>query len=138
MKGVLPISRTKSLKEKAYDILKELILTGRLEQGKLHNEKRLAEVESRIDNLANPTPCEKTFNCKSIPVGHRACGGPKRYAVYSDLSDPNLIEKLFELSKESSNLEKQISQQSFAISGCAMEMPPVLICQARRCVISEE
>lgn len=44
MKGVLPISRTKSLKEKAYDILKELILTGRLEQGKLHNEKRLAEV----------------------------------------------------------------------------------------------
>jgi DNA-binding GntR family transcriptional regulator len=44
MKGVLPITRTKSLKEKAYDILKELILTGRLEQGKLHNEKRLAEV----------------------------------------------------------------------------------------------
>ena len=44
MKGVLPISRTKSLKEKAYDILKELILTGRLEQGKLHNEKRLAEI----------------------------------------------------------------------------------------------
>jgi DNA-binding GntR family transcriptional regulator len=44
MKGVLPISRTKSLKEKAYDILKDLILTGRLEQGKLHNEKRLAEV----------------------------------------------------------------------------------------------
>jgi len=44
MKGVLPISRSKSLKEKAYDILKELILTGRLEQGRLHNEKRLAEV----------------------------------------------------------------------------------------------
>jgi len=44
MKGVLPISRTKSLKEKAYDILKDLILTGRLEQGRLHNEKRLAEV----------------------------------------------------------------------------------------------
>jgi DNA-binding GntR family transcriptional regulator len=44
MKGVLPISRTKSLKEKAYDILKELILTGRLEPGMLHNEKRLAEV----------------------------------------------------------------------------------------------
>ncbi len=44
MKDILPISRTKSLKEKAYDILKELILTGRLEQGELHNEKRLAEV----------------------------------------------------------------------------------------------
>ena len=44
MKGVLPISRTKSLKEKVYDILKELILTGRLEPGMLHNEKRLAEV----------------------------------------------------------------------------------------------
>lgn len=44
MKDILPITRTKSLKEKAYEVLKELILTGRLEQGKLHNEKRLAEV----------------------------------------------------------------------------------------------
>jgi DNA-binding GntR family transcriptional regulator len=44
VKDVHPISRTKSLKEKAYDVLKGLILTGRLEQGKLHNEKRIAEV----------------------------------------------------------------------------------------------
>ena len=42
--NVLPISRSISLKEKAYDILKELILTGRLEAGKLHNEKKLAEL----------------------------------------------------------------------------------------------
>ncbi len=40
---LLPIERTKSLKEKTYDILKELILTGRLEQGKLHNEMKLAK-----------------------------------------------------------------------------------------------
>ncbi len=43
MKDLLPIARSKSLKEQAYDILKEMILTGRLEPGKLHNEKRMAE-----------------------------------------------------------------------------------------------
>ena len=43
MKDLLPIARSKSLKEQAYEILKGMILTGRLEQDKLHNEKRVAE-----------------------------------------------------------------------------------------------
>jgi hypothetical protein len=40
---IIPISRSKSLKEQAYDKLKELIITGALEPGKLQNENRLAE-----------------------------------------------------------------------------------------------
>ena len=43
MEQILPISRAKSLKEQAYDKLKELIITGALQPGELHNEKRLAE-----------------------------------------------------------------------------------------------
>ena len=43
MEQIIPISRAKSLKEQAYDKLKELIITGALEPGKLQNEKRLAE-----------------------------------------------------------------------------------------------
>lgn len=43
MEQIIPISRSKSLKELAYDNLKELIITGMLESGRLHNEKRLAE-----------------------------------------------------------------------------------------------
>jgi DNA-binding GntR family transcriptional regulator len=42
-KSIVPISRAKSLKEKCYDIVKELVLTGKLEQGVLHNEKTLSE-----------------------------------------------------------------------------------------------
>lgn len=43
MEQIIPISRAKSLKEQAYDKLKELIITGALEPGALQNEKRLAE-----------------------------------------------------------------------------------------------
>lgn len=43
MEQIIPISRAKSLKEQAYDKLKELIITGALEPGELQNEKRLAE-----------------------------------------------------------------------------------------------
>jgi DNA-binding GntR family transcriptional regulator len=43
MEQIIPISRAKSLKEQAYDKLKELIISGALEPGALHNEKRLAE-----------------------------------------------------------------------------------------------
>jgi DNA-binding GntR family transcriptional regulator len=44
LNGVSTITRNKSLKEQAYDILKEMILTGKLEQGKIYNEKTIAEV----------------------------------------------------------------------------------------------
>ncbi len=43
MEQIIPISRAKSLKEQAFDKLKELIITGALEPGELQNEKRLAE-----------------------------------------------------------------------------------------------
>ena len=44
MKNVnLLIPRSKSLKERAYGVLKELIFTGKLEPGNLYNESRLAE-----------------------------------------------------------------------------------------------
>lgn len=38
-----PIIRAKSLKEKAYETLREMILMGELPQGKIQNEKKLAE-----------------------------------------------------------------------------------------------
>jgi len=43
MEQIIPISRAKSLKERTYDKLKELIITGTLEPGELQNEMRLAE-----------------------------------------------------------------------------------------------
>ena len=43
MEQIIPISRAKSLKERAYDKLKALIITGALEPGELQNENRLAE-----------------------------------------------------------------------------------------------
>jgi DNA-binding GntR family transcriptional regulator len=40
---IVPISRSKSLKEQAYDKIKQLIITGALASGDLYNEKRLAQ-----------------------------------------------------------------------------------------------
>ncbi|MFC1837006.1 GntR family transcriptional regulator [Thermodesulfobacteriota bacterium] len=40
---ILPIAKNKSLKEQAYDALKALILTGKLERGKLYNEMKWAQ-----------------------------------------------------------------------------------------------
>jgi len=65
-KGVSTITRNKSLKEQAYDILKGMILTGKLEQGKIYNEKTIAEnpdlvskmvevlLQGLVDTILNP------------------------------------------------------------------------------------
>mgnify|MGYP005833166207 CR=1 FL=1 len=43
MNELVPIARAKTLKEQAYEVLKGMILTGRIEHGRLHNEKKWAE-----------------------------------------------------------------------------------------------
>lgn len=101
-------------------------------------KKRLVEIESRIDSLAVPEPCKETSHCKALPVGHRACGGPNRYAIYSDFADTESIAELLKLSEKSEELERRINRLTFAISICVMEMPPVLACNASRCVILEK
>jgi len=43
MEHMEPISKNKSLKEQAYDALKTMILTGKLERGRLYNEMKWAQ-----------------------------------------------------------------------------------------------
>jgi DNA-binding GntR family transcriptional regulator len=43
MEHMVPISKNRSLKEQAYDVLKTMILTGKLERGRLYNEMKWAQ-----------------------------------------------------------------------------------------------
>ena len=40
----------------------------------------------RLRDLASDSGCETLSQCKTVPVGERACGGPREYVVYCAVS----------------------------------------------------
>ena len=96
--------------------------------------EELGVIEDRLDSLASDAKCDTDQDCKSVPVGHRACGGPKRFLIYSSQLDADQIREISELSRKTETIEKKINRLSFAVSICPMESPPILSCKASRCV----
>jgi len=80
-------------------------------------------VSDLIDKLIGDAKCETNSQCTSIPVGHRACGGPSSYIVYSTLNtNKNKLMKLSEIHME---LSRKFTR-GFSI--CIYESPPIVVC----------
>ncbi|MES2315920.1 MAG: hypothetical protein V4631_00360 [Pseudomonadota bacterium] len=76
--------------------------------------------------------CDSAQQCKTVAIGHKACGGPESYMAYSTKrSDAAKIIRLaaaYETESRSQNL------QSGRISTCQMTMDPGATCSAGTCV----
>ena len=95
--------------------------------------KALADLSSRQRaalTAAVGTPrCAADAQCKAQAVGHRACGGPESYIVYSTLNaKPAQVQKLAE---EHTATRKLQSEASGMMSTCVMLMEPAVRCNAQ-------
>ena len=86
------------------------------------------QMMAEIGNAA----CDSTAQCRSLPVGHRACGGPEAYLAYSTKTGD--AGKLQRLAADEMAARKEQYARSGAISTCQMLMDPGAVCQAGRCV----
>ncbi len=76
--------------------------------------------------------CDSAAQCKTIAVGHKACGGPETYLVWSSKrSDPA---KVARLADAYGSKRKDENIASGMASNCAMTMDPGATCNAGRCV----
>lgn len=76
--------------------------------------------------------CTANDQCHTIAIGHKACGGPETYAVWSSaVSDGK---KLRELADAYTQARKQEAEQSGRVSDCSMVNDPGARCEAGRCV----
>ncbi|HEV2609454.1 MAG TPA: hypothetical protein VGU61_04240 [Noviherbaspirillum sp.] len=69
--------------------------------------------------------------CRAIPAGAKACGGPSRYVVYS--TQVSNEERVRNLAESYTALENERNVMSHAISTCSLVMPPVIELAAGRC-----
>ncbi len=94
----------------------------------------LASVEQTLHAmLVHAQQCERDSDCALLPLGHRACGGPDRYAVYSVLSPAaNQTERLAARHRQLS-----AQQQAGRMGICVVARVPAVRCEQQRCTASD-
>ena len=90
----------------------------------------LQQIRAEIGDAA----CDTSQQCKSLPVGHRACGGPEAYLPWS--TKRSNADKLARLAAQHSNQRKEHDAKSGMMSTCQMITDPGATCNAGRCVPS--
>ena len=86
------------------------------------------QLVAEIGNAA----CDTSAQCRTLAVGHRACGGPESYLAYSTKTGD--AAKMQRIAAQDTAARKQQDTQSGGMSTCQMVMDPGATCQAGRCV----
>lgn len=87
----------------------------------------LEEIQARIGGAA----CTEVNQCRALPVGHKPCGGPSHYLVYS-IRDVD--EQRLKTLAEQHTAAARAAERPGMVSTCEIVEPPQLSCEERRCV----
>ena len=88
--------------------------------------------KSELNTLIANTQCDTTAQCKVMPVGSKACGGPSDYVVYSTKSAKE--GQVSSLAKQITTLEKAYNTQNEMMSTCQHLTSPSTQCVENKCV----
>ena len=88
----------------------------------------LQQLKAEIGSAA----CDSSQQCKTIAVGHKACGGPATYFAWSSKANDGARIKL--LADAYSASRKAEEKKSGMVSTCSAVMDPGASCNAGRCV----
>jgi hypothetical protein len=88
----------------------------------------MQQIQAEVGDAA----CDTTAQCKTVAIGHKACGGPESYLPYSTKrSDGAKIERLATaLAAE----RKTQDTKTGRMSTCSLVVDPGATCNAGRCV----
>jgi len=91
----------------------------------------LGRVQTEVGNAA----CTRSNQCRSIAIGHKACGGPESYLAWSTaVSNESLLKDLVAAHAEARRKE---DEKAGRVSNCMMLMDPGAVCEAGRCVLNQ-
>jgi len=76
--------------------------------------------------------CDAAAQCKTMAVGHKACGGPESYVAYS--TKAGNAAKIVSLGAAYEAESRSQTLKGGMVSTCSMVMDPGATCSAGRCV----
>jgi len=97
-----------------------------------HDLKNLNSLFKSIKNLASSDlDCNKDSQCKLVPYGRKACGGPSAMAVAS--THNNNLDVIQLMAKASEQHELEYNTKYHIFSTCVIVHPPKPVCEAGKC-----
>ena len=92
----------------------------------------IEQLEAQAKALAVIDGCPSSSDCRSAPVGSRACGGPRYYIPYCAKTTDSVA--LFKKLADVSAAEQAYNKKYNLASTCEFRMPPVVESSAGACV----
>lgn len=91
----------------------------------------VARLEREARALARTTGCTSVSQCRTAPLGWRACGGPRDYVVYcaAGTDTSKLLGKLRELER----VERRYLEKAGMMGTCDFRAPPGVGLMGGRC-----
>ena len=80
--------------------------------------------------------CDTAAQCKTVAIGHKACGGPESYLAYS--TKGNKEAKVTSLAAAYAAERKASNVASGRMSTCSLMMDPGATCSAGKCVTNKD
>lgn len=87
----------------------------------------------KIQEEIGTAECDNASQCRTMPVGHKSCGGPEGYVAYS--TKAGNTERLLALGEQYAAARKTENERSGILSNCMVERDPGATCVANRCVL---
>jgi hypothetical protein len=100
------------------------------------DDARSAELAllQRIEAEVGTAACTSTAECRTLPIGSKACGGPARWMAWSATASQG--DKLQAWAVELAQRQRQRDMADGRMSTCSVVPDPGAICDAGRCVLA--
>ena len=92
-----------------------------------------AALLARIQAGVGEANCSSDAQCRTLPIGEKACGGPERWMAWSTTSPK--ADQLPGWATELAALARQRNQRSGMLSNCQYMPDPGAVCRAQHCVM---
>jgi hypothetical protein len=97
-------------------------------------EPESARLGRELRALAGEARCSADTDCRALPVGAKACGGPAGYLAWSGSAADG--ERLAALARRQAEAQRREIEASGLRSDCRITPEPAAVCQAGRCQIA--
>jgi hypothetical protein len=94
----------------------------------------IARLEREARALAHTEGCSAAARCRTAPLGHRACGGPRDYIAYCAATTDSAA--LYRALDRLARAEEAEQRRTGMASTCEFRTPPAVSLAAGRCAIS--
>ena len=92
---------------------------------------QVTALEEQAKAVVKTNGCSSGDQCRTAPVGNRACGGPRYYLVYCSRTTDSAA--LFTRLKAVADAENEFNRRYNVVSTCEFRMPPQVALTSGSC-----